>query len=101
MPRAPRPSTPLTLSTSASRKVRAPAPKKKSKSSKATFTFSADETGQFTCKLDKGSAKPCDSGVKYKGLKAGKHTFTVFGTDDIGNDGSSTTFKWKVKKKKG
>ena len=100
MPRAPAsPSTPLTLSTSASRKVRAP--EEEVEVVEGDVHVLRRRGAEFTCKLDKESAKPCDSGVKYKGLKTGKHTFTVFATDEVGNEGSSTTFKWKVKKKKG
>lgn len=50
------------------------------------FGFRASEAGStFRCKLDKHAAARCSSPKTYKGLKAGKHTFSVTGTDSHGN----------------
>lgn len=75
-------------------------PKRKSTKRKAKFTFSSEPGASFECKLDGQSAKPCTSPAKVKGLKPGKHTFTVTAIDAAGNrDASPAVFRFKVKKK--
>jgi hypothetical protein len=76
-------------------------PKKKTSKKKAKFTFSADVAGAtFECKLDKGAFAPCASPKTYKGLKRGKHKFSVRATAAGETDASPATYAWKVKKKK-
>jgi hypothetical protein len=80
-------------------------PKKKTKSKKATFEFETNEDGAtFACSLDKKAFAPCASPAKVKVKKAKrkpkKHTFAVQPTDAAGNVGSTSTYKWKVVKKK-
>jgi hypothetical protein len=76
-------------------------PPKKLKKKKAVFEFSADEAAEFTCRLDSKPEFTCAGTVKLK-VKKGKHTFTVFATDEAGNaDASPAKSKFKrVKKKK-
>jgi hypothetical protein len=62
------------------------APKHKTTSHKAVFRFSSSEANStFKCKLDKKKLASCRSPKKYKGLKEGPHTFTVFAIDAAGN----------------
>ena len=71
------------------------------KNRKAKFTFKSTEPGStFECKLDKKPLKSCTSPVKYKKLKAGKHTFKVRATDAAGNtDPTFAKKKFKIKPK--
>lgn len=88
------------------------APDKKTKKSKAKIEFEGfycnspdDPVDQslfdFSCKLDKEKAKSCTSPVKYKGLKKGKHKFTVAanvsGSQPQYADPTPAKAKWKVK----
>ena len=45
----------------------------------ATFTWRAADrrTAGYRCRLDHGRFQPCRSGVRYRSLKAGGHTFTL------------------------
>ena len=74
----------------------------KKRSATVRFRFSSDESGStFTCKLDSGKWKPCNSpkSVKVKASK-GKHTFRVRATDKAGNaDGTPAKWVWRVKRK--
>ena len=82
-------------------------PKNKTTKTKAKFEFVGFycRTGQvddqdnyeFECKLDKGSFKTCKSPQSYKGLKTGKHEFSVF-AHFANSDGDPTpaTDKWKI-----
>jgi hypothetical protein len=78
---------------------------KKSKDGKARFSFSSNEAGAtFQCKLKgrglkKGvkKLKPCTSPRRYKGLPAGRFTFSVVATDAVGNvDATAAKKRFKV-----
>jgi dipeptidyl aminopeptidase/acylaminoacyl peptidase len=61
-------------------------PKRKSTSHRAVFRFSSNEANStFKCKLDRKKFTSCRSPKKYKGLKEGTHTFSVFAIDPAGN----------------
>ena len=74
-------------------------PPKKSTKKVAKFRFSAPDAATYSCKLDKKPFKACTSPIKYSKLKSGKHTFTVRGIGAGGQQGPTTKFTWKVKKK--
>ncbi len=90
------------------------APKGKTKSAKAKFEFigfycynSDFDVDQgdiaFECSLDGKKPKSCDSPASYKGLKKGKHKFTVRATGftynpgGTGGDPTPAVAKWKIK----
>ena len=75
-------------------------PAKKTTKKKAKFTFSASDAASYECKLDKAAFAPCTSPAKVKKLKPGKHKFSVRAIGAAGDAGATTTFKWKVKRKK-
>jgi hypothetical protein len=75
-------------------------PAQKTTSKKATFEFSASNAASFQCSLDGKPFAPCTSPVKLKRLKPGKHTFQVRAIGADGATGATTTYQWKVKKKK-
>jgi hypothetical protein len=51
----------------------------------------------FTCTLDGNKAKACTSPAKYRCLKPGKHTFSVFATTSVGQaDPTPATKKFRV-----
>ena len=53
---------------------------------KKTFSFRANEAGSaFTCKLDKRKARTCRAPYTVRGLRPGRHAFTVTATDLAGN----------------
>ena len=53
---------------------------------KVKFAFASSEPGStFSCQLDKGPFRPCDSPHSAK-VKRGKHTFKVAATDAAGNE---------------
>lgn len=74
--------------------------KSKKKKKKVTFEFISDEPGTFTCKLDAAPAQSCTSPFSKK-VKKGRHTFSVFATDEAGNaDPTPAQYSFKVKRKK-
>ncbi len=80
-------------------------PKKKTKSRTAKFKFATNDPGAtFQCSLDKKPLAPCSSPTKVKVKKAKrkpkKHRFAVKPIDGAGNVGATSTYKWKVVKKK-
>jgi hypothetical protein len=80
------------------------APKRRIKTTRrkvnVTFSFtSPDQRARFTCKLDRRAATPCDSRAGYR-IGRGKHAFTVFATDALGNRGPAATASVEVVKKK-
>jgi hypothetical protein len=77
--------------------TKGPAAKTKAKTAKFKFT-STEANSTFQCKLDRKAWKPCTSGVTYRGLKKGKHTFQVKGADALGNvDASPAKKSWTIK----
>jgi arylsulfatase A-like enzyme len=64
----------------------------------ATFEFSAQDATpvQFACSLDGGAAASCASGVTYRNLAVGTHTFSVQGTDAAGNVGAPAVWSWTI-----
>ncbi|MDR3629780.1 MAG: hypothetical protein P4L42_05525 [Desulfocapsaceae bacterium] len=72
-------------------------PHKKTTSTKALFTFSSTKTGTFECKIDSGSYADCRSPVRYGGLSAGPHTFSVESRDAFGSkDLKPAVYTWTV-----
>ena len=75
-------------------------PKQRSRKHKVHFTFIATEAVTFTCKVDKKKAKPCNSPIKVKIKRYGKHKITVTARDLVGNmDPTPATYTWKLKHK--
>jgi DNA-binding beta-propeller fold protein YncE len=80
------------------------APKRKIKTTKrkvnVKFAFASPEQGaRFTCQLDRRPAGPCSSPIGYR-IGRGKHTFTVFAIDALGNRGPTATASVEVVKQK-
>jgi hypothetical protein len=64
-------------------------------STTATFEFKSNELEvTFTCSLDDAPEVSCTSGVTFRNLAIGGHTFAVFATDQAGNDGEADTWSW-------
>jgi hypothetical protein len=62
---------------------------------KVSFTFAADEDGvTFTCQLDDGRENPCTSPTTYSGISLDRHTFYVYATDSVGNQGQTERWSW-------
>lgn len=73
-------------------------PKKKAKSKKAKFKFSSKTEGAtFQCSLDGKAFKDCESPLKLKHIKVGKHELAVRAVADGVKDKSPATYKWKRK----
>jgi hypothetical protein len=62
----------------------------------ATFQFGSTEASStFACSLDGAAYTACSSPKTYTGLLAGPHTFSVRGTDAVGNvDPSPALYSW-------
>lgn len=75
-------------------------PKKKTAKKTAKFGFSSSTDGAtFECSLDGKRFKPCDSPLKLKRIKPGKHVFSVRAVLDGKADKSPATYRWKRTKK--
>jgi hypothetical protein len=75
-------------------------PKKKTKSSKAKFTFSSTTGGaKFQCSLDDEAFASCESPLKLKHIKPGKHELAVRAIADGVKDKSPDSYRWKRKPK--
>jgi hypothetical protein len=63
-----------------------------------TFGFSANEPSSFQCSLDSGTFSPCTgtNSQSYSGLSEGQHTFSVRGTDSLGNLGGTVSRTWTI-----
>jgi hypothetical protein len=71
-------------------------PKKKTAKRSAKFRFSSpDEDASFECSLDGKRFKPCDSPLKLKRVKPGKHVFSVRAIVDGKADKSPADYRWK------
>ena len=76
-------------------------PKHRTRKHKAKFKFHASEAVVFVCGVDKKPLIACNSPLKLKFKKTGKHTLTVVAIDASGNlDPTPATYTWKIKKKK-
>jgi len=65
--------------------------------SSATFRFAAGESHvAFACALDGGAYHHCSSGVTFRGLREGAHTFSVVAVDAAGNVGPPATRAWAI-----
>jgi hypothetical protein len=68
----------------------------------ATFSVAGDSRGEgegatrFFCSLDGAPAAECPGTLTLAGLADGEHTLTVFGRDDLGNQGASQSVTWAV-----
>lgn len=66
----------------------------------ATFEFgeagNGGEATGFECSLDGGGFAPCSSPRSFTGLGTGEHTFAVRTTDEVGNKGAPTAYRWTV-----
>jgi hypothetical protein len=74
-------------------------PPRKTASRKATFTFTSDTPGsRFECELDRKAFKPCHSPVRLRGLKKGRHRFSVRAVGPTGlPDPTPAVFHWRVR----
>lgn len=59
------------------------------------FKSTAPDLQSMACSLDGAAPTACTSPASYK-VGKGKHTFTVRGTDQLGNQGPEATATWKV-----
>lgn len=77
-------------------------PPKATRKGIAKFVFSASEPGSsFSCRLDKGSYKPCPSSKTYTHLKPGRHLLRVVAINAAGSpDPTPASFAWKILKPK-
>lgn len=74
-------------------------PKKRTSKTSAKFNFSSsDDSADFECSLDGKKFKSCESPLKLKKLKAGKHFFEVRAVVGGTEDDSPASYKWKVVK---
>jgi hypothetical protein len=63
----------------------------------AVFFFSAPGAVSFSCRLDDGAWRPCDSPHSYSGLSLGQHRFEVMAVDEAGNqDPTPAAHGWQV-----
>jgi hypothetical protein len=61
----------------------------------AVFSLSASEPASFSCSLDGGAYRSCDSVARFSGLEPGWHTLAVRAIDDSGNaDPTPATVRW-------
>jgi hypothetical protein len=61
----------------------------------ATFTFSANEPGDFECRIDSGPYEACASSATYENLDDGGHTFHLRFTD-AGDRQSTASRSWTI-----
>jgi hypothetical protein len=74
--------------------------KTRKKKSLVKFAFTSNVPGiGFLCTRDAGPASPCTSPFSYA-ARLGSHTFTVQGADKTGAFGPSTSYAFRVKKRK-
>jgi hypothetical protein len=99
-------STPITVDAVGPKKPKlGSTPRKTTASSRAKFTFKSSERRvTFECALDKKKFHRCTSPEKVKVKRARpkpkKHKFSVRAVDALGNVGKTTSYGWKVVKKK-
>jgi Bacterial Ig domain/Fibronectin type III domain len=69
-----------------------------SNSSSASFSFMSDDpNATYQCSLDNSAWAACTSPKAYTGLADGAHTFSVRGTDALGNvDPAPPAFTWTI-----
>jgi hypothetical protein len=73
-------------------------PPRRSASRTATFSFASDQPGsRFECKLDRKPFRPCPPTLRLKGLKRGRHAFSVRAVGPTGiADPTPASFRWTV-----
>jgi len=71
------------------------APTSQSTSRDATFAWTMSPAGRTTCRLDRGSWKPCVKRTTYRRLGLGKHVFSVRARGG-GRKGSRAQFVWTI-----
>jgi hypothetical protein len=63
----------------------------------AGLAFASDDPhAALACRLDGAPPAPCTSPVRLGPLALGSHTFSVQGTDAVGNVGTPATASWRV-----
>lgn len=73
-------------------------PARSTRSRKAVFRFRSTITGSsFKCRIDHGKFRSCGSPKRYRGLKKGRHTFSVKATAN-GFAGPVSKYRWRVQK---
>jgi hypothetical protein len=67
------------------------------------FNFVSSELGStFTCQVDDQAPAPCTAPGVYRGLKRGRHHFSVFATDAAGNaDPTPATASFRIRRVRG
>ncbi len=65
-------------------------------STSATLAFSSADAASFQCQLDTAAFAACTSPVSLTGLALGAHTFSVRGTDALGNVGAANAASWTI-----
>lgn len=73
-------------------------PAKRTSKRHATFRLNGSPTGYFACKLDDEKVfTRCDSPVRYRKLRPGRHRFTVRALSDF-SWGPTTVYRWFVRR---
>jgi large repetitive protein len=68
--------------------------------SRYTFTFAQTVTGaSYSCRIDHGKFAKCSSGKAFRGLKPGRHVFTVKSVDADGHVSIAPKITFTVAKK--
>lgn len=63
----------------------------------ASFSFSCSKQEcQFFCRLNDGDFLDCVSGVTFEDLVDGEQVFSVYASDDLGNQGEEVHYEWTV-----
>ncbi len=68
-----------------------------------SFDFGCSKQNcDFSCALDADEQEeeeefePCEPGVSFSGIEEGAHSFEVFATDDVGNEGDVAIWQWTM-----
>ncbi len=71
-------------------------PSDPSNDSTPTVDFVPESNTTYYCAVDGGIATVCTPPVTLPPLGEGSHTLVIYGRDDLGNTGPSTTYSWTV-----